>query len=192
MKRLFIENDVEGIQCPPLIEIINPVSKECCICYNITSKDAIHEITGDKIKKYIYTRVGFDTLPTIEEISEYLKTEINKETDIKIVSGMRWPDIDGQMVWLSMENQSTYGATVTMAERFPDKVLPVTFKFGPDVAPSYYTFKTLDELKLFSLAIFAHINNCYNEGWVKKDSLDLEKYASELERIKKELENAQV
>ena len=65
-----------------------------------------------------------------------------------------------------------------MAEKYGEAVLPLRFKLGEDSEgnPVYHTFETVAELDAFYTQAFRYVNQCLNEGWQRKDSIDWEPY----------------
>jgi hypothetical protein len=112
----------------------------------------------------------FDHKPSTEEVRAIIVSQINANTEEKIVSGFTWNDIP---VWLSQENQFNYKSAYDLAVQTLGKTLPVTFKFGDDNNPQYYTFDNLTELGSFVEAVFVHISTTLSDGWKEKDSLDI-------------------
>ena len=45
-----------------------------------------------------------------------------------------------------------------------------------DKQPIYHTFETFEELDRFYVGGVAYINQCLNEGWARKDSIDWTPY----------------
>jgi hypothetical protein len=58
------------------------------------------------------------------------------------------------------------------------KIVPVKFKLNEtvDKQPIYHTFETFEELNRFYVGGVAYINQCLNEGWARKDSIDWTPY----------------
>ncbi len=115
---------------------------------------------------------------SLEFIKEAILGDINSRTDQKILSGFVWNDVN---VWLSAENQRNFSEAQRMASAIP-AILPLTFKLGEDAEenPVYHTFETAEELNAFYTSAFAYINQCLNEGWQEKDSIDWSKYEEAL------------
>jgi len=113
--------------------------------------------------------------PSATLMKEAIIADINAQTDAKILNGMVW---NGIRVWLSAENQRNFSEAQRMAERYGESVLPLRFKLGEneDESPIYHTFETPAELDAFYQAAFAFVNQCLNEGWQRKDSIDWEPY----------------
>lgn len=116
--------------------------------------------------------------PTINNVKDAVIKDINDRTDEKILSGFVWNDIN---VYLSSENQRNFSEAQRMASAIP-AILPLTFKLGEDSeeTPVYHTFETAEELNEFYMSAFAYINQCLNEGWQEKDSIDWSEYEEAL------------
>lgn len=114
-------------------------------------------------------RQKFKQKPSLADIRTIIKETINNETDRKILEGFVWK---GMPVWLSTENQFNYKAAYDLAVQTNGATLPVRFKFGTDVAPVYYTFKSLEDFADFYAQAMVHINTVLNEGWAEKDLAD--------------------
>lgn len=126
-------------------------------------KDNENDETGYNYRK------TFDYRPTIEEIKEIIITQINKEIDLKILSGLVWKDMP---IWLSSENQFNYKAAYDLAVQTNGATLPVTFKFGADNSPIYYTFDNLKEFQEFYTTSLAYVQQTLLDGWNEKDNID--------------------
>lgn len=128
-------------------------------------------------------RHEFSHKPTKMELKQVIDDHINAITDEKILSGYQWtvkhgPD-EGKTVnvWLSAENKENYKAKHDAAIIYPAKVpFPVRFKISEDSEhkPIYEVFENLEELATFYLGGLAYIEQCVNEGWAEKDSVDYE------------------
>ena len=116
---------------------------------------------------------------SFKEVKEAILEDINAQTDAKILSGFVYTPVGGEPVnvWLSNENQRNFSEAQRVAAENP-MILPVTFKLGEleDETPVYHTFTTAEELSGFYMQAFAFINQCLNEGWVRKDSIDWTPY----------------
>lgn len=107
--------------------------------------------------------------PTIEEIKNIIIKQVNKNIDEKILTGLVWK---GMPIWLSSENQFNYKAAYDLAIQTNGATLPVTFKFGTDSTPIYYTFETLEEFQEFYTTSLAFVQQTLLDGWNEKDSID--------------------
>ena len=111
---------------------------------------------------------------TFNEAKNAILDDINAQTDYKILTGLVWND---KPVWLSSENQFNFSEGERKAKDNPSR-LPITYKIGQDSDgnPVYHTFTTVEEITGFYDTCFAYINQCLNEGWQRKDSIDWEPY----------------
>lgn len=139
-----------------------------------------------------------DKYPTInvDLIKSAVIDDINKETDNKILTEFKW---NGLPVYLSSENQFNFKAAYDLAVQTQGQSLPVKFKLGekevevedPDSdeefphhkiekQPVYYTFEDMETFTDFYTKTITFINQCLNEGWQKKDSIDWSEYEEAL------------
>ena len=141
------------------------VSYEC-----VPEQDGIHA-TWYEI--YFYKKPH--PVVTFEEIKEAILGDINAQTDEKILTGFVWND---KPVWLSSENQFNFKAAYDLAVQTVGNSLPVKFKLGEleDKTPVYHTFEIMSEFTDFYTKTIAHINQCLNDGWKRKDSIDWSQY----------------
>lgn len=123
---------------------------------------------------------SFTRKPSFGQLKNFILAEINKRTDEAIISTFKWNDTQ---VWLSTENQLNYKTAYDLAVQSEGSILPVTFKFGAEYEPVYYTFDTIEELSKFYISMVAHINKCLQEGWNKKDSINWSEYEELLNKI---------
>lgn len=117
---------------------------------------------------YNYRQV-FSYKPSTEEIKDIIISQINKNIDEKILSGLIWKDMP---IWLSSENQFNYKAAYDLAIQTNGATLPVTFKFGADDTPIYHTFENLDEFQDFYTTSLAYVQQTLLDGWNEKDNID--------------------
>ena len=122
-------------------------------------------------------------LPSIEQVKEAVNADIDAQTDAKILNGYEFtPDGEEQpiTVWLSKESQTNF------SEAHRLQIVPVKFKLNEtaDKQPIYHTFETFEELDRFYKGGVQYINQCLNEGWQRKDSIDWEPYAQAFENLK--------
>lgn len=112
--------------------------------------------------------------PRFKEIKDAVIADIDRNTDLRILSGWIW---NKKPVWLSAENQRNFSEGQRMAEK-DQSVLPLTYKIGQyeDESPVYHTFNTFEELDGFYKQAFGYINQCLQDGWQIKDSIDWEPY----------------
>lgn len=117
---------------------------------------------------------------TLQDVKDAIISDINSQTDEKILSGFVWTPVGGEPinVWLSAENQRNFSEAQRMAEKYGEAVLPLRFKLGEDAEenPVYHVFETVAELNSFYAEAFAFVNQCLNEGWARKDSIDWSDY----------------
>lgn len=166
----------------------------------LTSEFAYHKEDGSRnVYGYGLTPIGNDNAlwyefvfykkinpnPTIEQIKEVIKGEINEQTDKKILSGFVWNDIP---VWLSEENQMNFKAAYDLAFQSGGATLPVTFKLGEDGQgePIYYEFTNMNDFSDFYMKAVAYIQQCLSDGWAEKDSIDWSVYEPLLQQATNE------
>ena len=120
-----------------------------------------------------------DGVPTLDKVKAAIHADINKQTDEKILTGFVWTPEGGEPinVWLSAENQRNYSEAERKAKDNP-AYLPIVFKLGENENKEavYHTFTTYEELSGFYDSTFLYINQCLNEGWQRKDSIDWAPY----------------
>ena len=148
-----------------LLECVNPVRNKWRVRWDVQQRE---DGSAD------YMEAELDHQPTEAEISAAVKEWYNVQTEKAILSGFTY---DGTPVWLSQENQYNYKAAYDLAVQTDGKTLPVTFKFGTDDEPVYRTFDSLDKLTDFYTSVVKFIQDTLADGWKKKDSIDLSKYA---------------
>ena len=148
-----------------LLECVNPVRNKWRVRWDVHKCD---DGSAD------YMEAELDHRPTEAEIIGAVKEWYNVQTEKAILSGFTY---DGTPVWLSQENQYNYKAAYDLAVQTDGKTLPVTFKFGTDDEPVYRTFDSLDKLTDFYTSVVKFIQDTLADGWKKKDSIDLSKYA---------------
>ena len=113
--------------------------------------------------------------PSFEQIKDAVINDIDAHTDTQILNGYQFTP-DGEenpiTVWLSKENQMNF------SEAHRLQIVPVKFKLNEteDKQPIYHTFETFEELNRFYIGGVAYINQCLNEGWIQKDSIDWDQY----------------
>lgn len=120
-----------------------------------------------------YMEEEFDHKPTDEEIKAIVIVWYNRQTDQAILSGFEY---EGNLVWLSSENQFNYKAAYDLAVQISGATLPVTFKFGTDEQPVYRVFDTLEELTDFYVSAIRYVQETLEAGWKRKNAFDLELY----------------
>lgn len=120
-----------------------------------------------------YMEEEFDHKPTDEEIKAIVIVWYNRQTDQAILSGFEY---EGNLVWLTSENQFNYKAAYDLAVQTSGATLPVTFKFGTDEQPVYRVFDTLEELTDFYVSAIRYVQETLEAGWKRKNAFDLELY----------------
>lgn len=115
-------------------------------------------------------RQRFDHRPTLDEIKGIIETQINSDTEAKILTQFSW---NGKPVWLSQENQMNFKAAYDITVQTNGATLPIKFKLGEDEdGPVYHTFTKIEPFSDFILKAFTFVNTTLNEGWKEKDSVD--------------------
>lgn len=141
----------------------------------------VDETSATWIEIYIYKKQLSQL--TFDDVKDAILADIDAETDEKILCGFVWPDNDGveRHVWLTRENQSNYSEAQRLADKKGSKNYTAkTFKISEDEdkRACYKTFETLAELNEFYYAVYAYIEQCLADGWIKKDSIDFGPYES--------------
>ena len=88
-------------------------------------------------------------------------------------------EYEGNLVWLSSENQFNYKAAYDLAVQTDGATLPVKFKFGTDEQPVYRIFDSMADLTEFYTSAMRFIQNTLDAGWQRKDTFCLELYQME-------------
>lgn len=158
---------VEGSTGVKLLECVNPVKGKWRVRWDVQELE-------NGAASYMEEEFGYK--PTDEEIRNTVMSWYNGQTDAAILSGFSYEDTP---VWLSSENQFNYKAAYDLAMQTDGATLPVMFKFGTDIIPTYRKFETLEELTEFYTKAMKHIQDTLAEGWKKKDAFDLEQYRVE-------------
>ena len=120
-------------------------------------------------------RKNYDHKPTKTELKEDITQLIDGITDSKILQGFRWNAVS---VYLSTENQMNFKAAFDLNMQTGGLMLPVKFKLGEDTEGNavYHTFENMEDFTDFYTSAVSYINQCLNEGWAEKDSLDMSSY----------------
>ena len=155
---------IEGTSGVRLIECVNPVRDKWRIRWDVREKE-------DGTATYM--EAEFLHRPTADEIRQTIVGWYNQQAEEAILSGFEY---EGNMVWLSSENQFNYKAAHDLAVQTGGATLPVTFKMGTDEHPVYKKFNTLGELTEFYRQVMLYIQGVQAIGWEKKDALDLSLY----------------
>lgn len=155
---------VEGTSDVRLVECVNPVKGKWRIRWDVQPGE-------DGAATYMEEE--FQHKPTVEEIRKTIVGWYNRQTDEAILSGFEY---DGNMVWLSSENQFDYKAEHDLAVQTGGATLPVTFKLGTDEQPVYKTFDNLGQLTEFYRQTVLYIRETLAAGRKRKDALDMSLY----------------
>lgn len=140
------------------------------ISYDLQTVDEVH-YTWNEI--YFYKKQTPNL--SLEQVKEAVVRDINAQTDEKIQFGFVW---NGKPVWLSSENQFNFKAAYDLAIQTQGQSLPIKFKLGEDKEgkPIYHIFEEITEFTDFYTKALTFINQCLNEGWKLKDSIDWSEY----------------
>ena len=123
-----------------------------------------------------YYEKEFIGKPSLDDIKQVIVASYNDEANEKILSGFYWRD---RQVWLTSENQFNYKACYDAAVMSSGATLPITFKFGSDEEPIYFTFNDLATITDFYQKTLTYLQTTLAEAWAKKDNIDLTKYNDE-------------
>ena len=140
------------------------------ICYGMK------KLSGDLYEWYeVYLPKKQNAQLNLQMVKDAIIADIDAQTDEKILDGYEFtPDgADTSItVWLSKESQTNF------SEAHHLQIVPVKFKLNEteDKQPIYHTFETFEELNRFYVGGVAYINQCLNEGWARKDSIDWTPY----------------
>lgn len=157
----------EGTAGVKLIECVSPARNKWRVRWDI------HE-HGDGFADYMEAEFGYK--PTLDEIKATVIGWYNQQTDNAILSGFEY---EGNLVWLSSENQFNYKAAYDLAVQTNGATLPVKFKFGTDEQPVYRIFDNMADLTEFYTSAMRFIQNMLDAGWQRKDTFRLEQYQME-------------
>jgi hypothetical protein len=157
---------VDGTSGASLIECVNPVKNKWRIRWDVREDE----------NNANYIEEEFDHRPEQEEIRDMVFSFYNGQTNSAILSGFTY---EGNVVWLSQENQFNYKAQYDLAVQTKGKSLPATFKFGMDEQPVYREFAAISDLSDFYTKAMQHIQDVLAEGWRKKDNFDVNLYQVE-------------
>lgn len=155
---------IEGTADVKLIECVNPVRGKWRIRWDVRVKE---DGTAD------YMEAEFGHRPMMDEIRSIIVGWYNEQTQEAILSGFEY---EGSMVWLSTENQLNYRAAYDLAVQTAGETLPTTFKLGTDDEPVYKTFDSVESLSEFYTRAMQHIQQTLEEGWRRKDAIDMNRY----------------
>ena len=157
----------EGTAGVKLIECVSPARNKWRVRWDVQEHE---DGSAD------YMEAEFDHQPTGEEIKTAVIGWYNSQTDRAILSGFEY---EGNLVWLSSENQFNYKAAYDLAVQTDGATLPVKFKFGTDDQPVYRVFENLTDLTDFYTSAMRYIQNTLDAGWQRKDAFSLEPYQIE-------------
>ena len=155
---------VQGNPNVALLECTNPVRNRWRVRWDIQTDDE-----GNAS----FMEEEFNHRPSGDEIKALISGWINERTDCAILTGFCF---EGNMVWLSSENQFNYKAAYDLAVQTAGASLPVTFKLGSDDNPVYRTFEDVESLTQFYTQALTHVQRTLAEGWTAKDNIDLGLY----------------
>lgn len=127
----------------------------------------------------VYFNKNRNAKPSLEQIKAAVIADIDARTDEKSEKGYVW---QGKPVTLNWENRQNFKAVHDAAAMYPEQVtFPKTFKLGTDEngADVYHQFESMDELAQFYLGGLAWIEQCVEEGWQKKATMDWSPYEPE-------------
>lgn len=158
---------IEGTAGVKLIECVSPARNKWRIRWDVQEHD-------DGSADYMEAEFGYK--PTLDEIKATVIGWYNKQTDDAILSGFEY---EGNLVWLSSENQFNYKAAYDLAVQTDGATLPVKFKFGTDEQPVYRIFDNMADLTEFYTSAMRFIQNTLDAGWQRKDTFRLELYQME-------------
>ena len=120
-----------------------------------------------------YSYIKYAYKPSVNTIKNDLDEIINYFVTDKITNGFYWKDSN---ISLTKENQMNYKASYDLAVQSGGKNLPIRIKASKNGKIEYLVFFTISEFEEFYLALNRHINNCLDDGWKKKDSIDYSVY----------------
>lgn len=120
---------------------------------------------------YEYLTYIFNSIPSVEDIKDLFISYYNTQCDLEIASGFIY---DGNIVWLTLENQLNYKIALDLASQ--ENFKTVKFKIGTLEEPVYVTFESYEELNNFVKDIHTYISQTLQKYWEIKDNLDWSKY----------------
>lgn len=158
---------IEGTAGVKLIECTSPARNKWRIRWDVN----VHEDGAAD-----YMEAEFNHKPCDEEIKAAVIGWYDQYTNQTILSGFEY---EGNMVWLSAENQFNYKVSYDLAVQSEGATLPVKFKLGTDEQPVFRVFEKLDDLTDFYTKAIQHIQKTLETGWQKKVAFDLAQYQVE-------------
>lgn len=158
------------------LECINTFTNKWRVRWGQSSETKTDSESNMTTNNFFYEEEFVGVKPSLDEIKDIVVAYYNSLCDKEILSGFQY---NGNMVWLSAENQFNYKAAFDIA--FQLKILgqeysPVTFKLGDVEAPVYETFNTFTDLQAFVISVFTYINQTLAKFWTIKDAIDWSKY----------------
>lgn len=153
------------------VQLINSRKNKYAVRWNFRTKK--YENGTEDENDVLFCEEIFDHKPNLIEIKETINTYYNEQINEQILSGCRW---EGNVVWLSQENQLNYKTAFDTAYQTDGQNLPVIFKLGTEDEPKYVQFDTVERLKTFHLHWTNYITSTLRAGWQLKDSTDWTKY----------------
>lgn len=166
----------EGSQCVALVECANKRKQKYIV------RTDLQPYQTEEGSGVTFVEQRFDYKPSIEEVKEFVIGVIDNQTDEKILNSYEFTP-DGEenpiVVWLSKESQTNF------SEAHRLQIVPIKFKLNETVEkqPIYHEFVTFKELDRFYKGGVQYINQCLNEGWAKKDSIDWSPYEQALNAL---------
>lgn len=160
-------------QKPKLIELVNPRTGKYFVRFDVKVSQQQRD-TNDVIigSTYTYEEVWMFHKPTLDEIKTLVCEYYNNLCGAKILSDFVW---NGHKVWLSVLNQLNYSAVYSRANA-GDSIFPIKLKYGATEAPDYYTFENAADYKSFYEAMDNFRQQCLEDCWKSKDSVDWSDY----------------
>lgn len=115
----------------------------------------------------------FNGQPTITEIKNAYENYVNSLVENRIVNDFVY---EGTQVNLSKENQINYKSAYDLAMQTNGANLPYKIRCKLNGKPQYLVFENTIEFTKFYVAMNKHIQNCLEDGWNKKDTMDYSIY----------------
>lgn len=156
MKKIYGTNET------PLVECFNPIKGiyKIRFCKREEKDGAVSFMEETFIGK-----------PTDDEIRSVIMGYYNTLCDDEILNGFVY---DGNIVWLTLENQLNYKIALDLASQ--ENFKTVKFKIGTLEEPVYVTFESYEELNNFVKDIHTYISQTLQKYWQIKDAINWELY----------------
>ena len=122
---------------------------------------------------YSFNYMIFDGKPTTAEIKVAYEDYINSLVENRIVNDFVY---EGNHVNLSKENQINYKSAYDLAMQTNGANLPYKIRCKLNGKPQYLVFENTIDFTKFYVAMSKHIQNCLEDGWNKKDTMDYSIY----------------